>query len=73
MTMLEALESAQFVVNHQGQRTGVLLTLESWEMLVQLVEDAADAKTAANALSELNDGRPETAGWLAWDDVKDAW
>jgi hypothetical protein len=39
------------------------------------IEDAADARLAAEVLTALQaaGGRPERAGWLAWDDIREEW
>lgn len=75
MTMIEVLQSAQFVVDHKGRRTAVLLNIEEWETLINWFENIADNKIAIQALSELKEegGHPEQAGWLAWDDIRGEW
>ncbi len=68
MELVEALKSAQFVIDNEGQRTAVLMDIRSWEMLLNWIEDIADTKIASQALIELHvaGGRPQQAGWLAW-------
>ena len=75
MTIVEALKSAQFVVDNEGQQTAVLLDIQSWEALINWIEDITDLKIAAQALTELEvaGGRPQQAGWLAWDDIREEW
>ncbi len=75
MTIVETLKSAQFVVDNEGQQTAVLLDIQSWEALINWIEDITDLKIAAQALTELEvaGGRPQQAGWLAWDDIKEEW
>ena len=75
MTVVEALKSAQYVIDHNGRRTAVLLTMQSWQSLLDWIEDLADAQTAAETLTALqaSGGRPERAGWLAWDDISEEW
>jgi len=72
MTVIEALKSAQYVVDKHGHRTAVLLTIQSWQSLMDWIEDIADAHLATEALTALQatGGRPEDAGWLAWDDIR---
>lgn len=75
MTVIEALKSAQYVVDKNGHRRGVLLTMQSWQSLMSWIEDIADARLASEALTTLQaaGGRPEDAGWLAWDDIREEW
>jgi hypothetical protein len=72
MPVVEALKSAQYVVDKNGHRTGVLLTMQAWQSLMDWIEDIADARLATEALTALQaaGGRPEEAGWLAWDDIR---
>ena len=75
MSVAEALKSVQFVVDSEGQRTGVLLNIQAWDALVNWIEDVTDARIAAQALTQLQaaGGRPSQAGWLAWDDISSEW
>lgn len=71
----EALKSVQFVVDDKGQRTAVLLDIRAWEILIKWIETITDTKIAVQILDELQQagGRPEQAGWLAWDDIREEW
>jgi hypothetical protein len=71
----EALKPIQFVVDSEGRRTAVLLDIQAWERLINWIEIVTDAKIAAQALAELQQagGRPEQAGWLAWEDISEEW
>lgn len=62
-------------MDDKGQRTAVLLDIRAWEMLIKWIETVTDTKVAAQALQELHlaGGRPEQAGWLAWEDIREAW
>ena len=75
MAIREVLESARFVVDHKGHRTGVLLDIQTWETLLNWVETIADTKIAIQALNELQaaGGRPQQAGWLNWDEIRGEW
>jgi hypothetical protein len=52
-----------------------LLSIEAWSELITWIEDVTDAQIAAQALTQLQvaGGRPQQAGWLAWDDIRDEW
>ncbi len=69
MALVEALKSAQFVVDSNAAQKAVLLDSKAWEKLIDWIETIIDSKLAIQALAELEtaDGRPEKAGWLAWD------
>ena len=75
MTVVDVLKSAQFVVDNKGQQTAVLLDIESWQALVDWIEDLVDVKIASEALSELKSagGHPQQAGWLAWEEISEEW
>ena len=75
MTATEALSSVQFVVDSEGHRTAVLLDIQAWETLVDLIEDATDIGVVSQALRELQaaGGRPQQAGWLDWNDIREDW
>ena len=49
--------------------------MQSWQSLMGWIEDAADARHAAEVLTALQaaGGRPERAGWLAWDKASKEW
>lgn len=75
MVITDTMKSVQFLVNPAGQQTGVVLNMDDWERLVDWIENAIDIKIATQALRSLNQagGRPEHAGWLAWDDIEEEW
>jgi hypothetical protein len=75
MTVVEALQSVQFVVDNQGKRQAILLNIQAWETLIKWIEDVTDSKIALQALSELQEagGRPRQAGWLDWNDIREEW
>ncbi len=75
MTVIEALKSAQFVVDNSGHQTAVLLDIQSWEALLNWFEDMTDIKIATQGLTELEvaGGRPQQAGWLDWDNISEEW
>ena len=75
MTVVEALKSAQYVVDHNNHQTAVLLPMQSWQSLLDWIDNMADTHLAADALTALQaaGGRPERAGWLAWVDISEEW
>lgn len=75
MAIVEALQSAQFVFNGQGQRTAVLMDIQAWDTLIEWFEDAIDTKIAVQSLQALATagGRPQKAGYLDWDEISEEW
>lgn len=73
--VVTSLKSVQFVVDANGKRTGALLSIAAWEALLDWIENQQDAAIIQQAITELKaaGGRPEKAGWLAWEAVKDDW
>ncbi len=47
MQLTEVLDSVQYVTDHQGKKKGVLLDLDVWEGLVELVEQKTTAAPIA--------------------------
>lgn len=75
MTIVDALQSAQFVVNDEGKRTAVLMDIKAWEQMIDWLETVIDTKIATQALAELESagGRPAHANWLAWETIREDW
>ena len=75
VTVIEALKSAQYIVDHNGRRTAVLLPMQAWQSLLDWIDNMADTHLAADALTALQTAgrRPERAGRLAWDDISAEW
>lgn len=75
MAIVEALQSAQFVVNGQGHRTAVLMDIQAWDTLIEWLEDVIDTQIAVQSLTDLKTvgGRPQNAGWIEWDEIREAW
>lgn len=75
MAIVDALKSAQFVVDSKGAQKAVLLDIQAWETLIDWIENIIDTKIATQALAELQvaGGRPQQASWLAWDDISEEW
>jgi hypothetical protein len=72
MNGLEALQSVQFVTVN-GKRIAVV-DGDDWETLVEWLETLEDIDIARNAFATLHaaGGNRESAGWLKWDDLKNA-
>jgi len=75
MAITDVLQSVQYVVNERGERTAALVDIAAWETLIDWIEAVVDVTVAGQALAELSaaGGRPQQAGWLAWDELRDAW
>lgn len=72
MSVLEILESAQFVVDQEGRPSAVQIGMEAWEILLDWLEDLEDRTLVKEALPRLRE-RPEKAGALNWEAVRAEW
>jgi PHD/YefM family antitoxin component YafN of YafNO toxin-antitoxin module len=54
---------AQYVVDENGKRVGVILPVEEYERLVEELEDAEDARAADEARREIESGADELIPW----------
>lgn len=74
MATLEAPKTVQYVTDSEGRRVGVLLDIHAWEALIDWIENAADARLAGKALTELHEGGgPSKAGWIPWETAREDW
>lgn len=62
MTIMEVLESAQYVVDSQGRQTAVQFDMSTWEILRQLLEDKED-------IAEIQQARQEEDTVFSWEQV----
>jgi PHD/YefM family antitoxin component YafN of YafNO toxin-antitoxin module len=69
-TMTSLAQPTRYLVDDQGQRTAVVVDLEYWEALMDLLEDLEDLSMVQEMLARLEAG-PEASGALRWDDVRD--
>ncbi len=72
MTLAAQIDDVQFVVDRQGKITSVLIALELWRQIVDVMENADDC-SLIQSLRERLALAPEIAGSLRWDDVADQW
>jgi hypothetical protein len=63
MSVTELLESARFVVDAGGNRQAVQLDLETWEAVLELLEDLEDA-------ADMRQARQEEDDLIPWEEVK---
>ena len=70
-----AQETIHVLVDVQGRPTAVQIDWETWQRIVDALEDAEDIGLARAALAELEaaGGNPEKAGWLRLEDLEEAW
>jgi len=60
------LESVQYVVDKDGQQTAVLMDLQVWEALRQLLEDLDEDERLARLMDEVTDDE-KLQGETAWE------
>ena len=72
MTGLEALQSVQYVTV-KDKRLAVI-EANDWEAMIEWLETIEDIEIAKEAFAALKaaGGDRKRAGWLNWDDVKEA-
>ncbi len=68
----EVLSSARYLVNTQGSKTDVVLSLSVWEKVLTWLEDLDDRTIVQEWLPRLQAG-PVSSGALRWDDVSNEW
>ena len=68
----EILHSARYLVNNEGSKTDVVLSLGNWNKLLTLLEELDDRKVVQDWLPQLESG-PVLSGALRWEDVKEEW
>ena len=73
--VIEALQSAQFLVDANGQRIAVQLSISAWETVLNWIEDREDKAIVKAALPKLQGLReqPDNSDWVDWTTVKDSW
>jgi PHD/YefM family antitoxin component YafN of YafNO toxin-antitoxin module len=55
MSVVDIIESAQYVVDEQGKQTAVLLDLENWVSLRRLLEELAEDERLGELLAEVEE------------------
>lgn len=59
MSITEALTNIKYVVNASGAKTEVVLPIETWQQLIQLVEDQEDSALLREWLERRAAGKVE--------------
>lgn len=68
----EIQSSARYVVDPEGDKTDVIVSLATWEGLMAMLEDLDDREVVRQWLPKLRLG-PDASGALSWQDVADEW
>jgi len=72
MSTLEMLKSVQFVVGQDGRPSAVQMSLETWDAILEWLEDVEDRLVVKEAIPKLRVG-PQKAGALRWEEIKAEW
>ncbi|CAG0928097.1 hypothetical protein TFLX_00742 [Thermoflexales bacterium] len=72
MLGLEALKSVRFVVGRDGRPAAVQLDMETWEALLDYLEDTEDRETVKSMVAKLRAG-PQKSKAVHWSDVQAEW
>jgi hypothetical protein len=68
----EVLSSARYLVDAQGGKTDVVLSLETWQKLLAWLEELDDRAVVQEWLPRLRAG-PQDSAALRWEDVSTEW
>ena len=68
----EVLASARYLVDAQGGKTDVVLSLEAWHKILAWLEEVDDRAVVQEWLPRLQAG-PEASNALRWEDVAAEW
>jgi len=68
----EVLYSARYLVNNEGSKTDVVVSLADWNKLLTLLEELDDQKIVQEWLPKLKAG-PVSSGALRWENVREEW
>jgi len=71
-TLVGMLRSVQFVIGQDGHPTAVQIGMETWNSLLDWLEDNEDRAIVKAAIPRLRVG-PEKAAALCWDEVRAQW
>ncbi len=72
MSAMEMLKGVQFVVDQDGRPSAVQMDIETWEAVLDWLEDIEDRSLIKEAISKLRSG-PKNAGALRWEEVRSEW
>ena len=70
--LTEVLSSVRYLVDANGDKTDVVLSLSVWEKIWSWLEDMDDRMVVQEWLPRLQAG-PASSGALRWDDVSAEW
>ena len=68
----KVLYSARYLVNNEGSKTDVVVSLADWNKLLTLLEELDDQKIVQEWLPKLKAG-PVSSGALRWENVREEW
>ena len=72
MGELRELRDVRYVVDQEGKRAAVQVSIEDWRALLSYLEDLEDRTLVRNALARLKQG-PEQSQALPWQEARDEW
>jgi hypothetical protein len=71
MNVQDVVASVQFVVDPEGKPTGALLSMDTWNTIIQVLEEVEDRDLVrAYIKRRRNASSPEDMGLLSWDEVQ---
>jgi hypothetical protein len=71
MNVRDVVASVQFVVDPEGKPTGVLLSMDTWNTIIQVLEEVEDQDLLRTyMLRRRAASSPDDMGLLSWDEVQ---
>jgi len=67
-----ANQAVHYVVDKDGRPSAVQISIETWETILDKLEDIEDVEFIKSNLRQIREG-PAKKQALAWDDIKQDW
>jgi hypothetical protein len=72
MESLQALDSLQNVVDREGRRSAVQMSIDDWDALLRYLEELEDRALVRAQAPRLRKG-PAAAGAIPWEEARQGW
>jgi hypothetical protein len=72
MGLLEMLKSVRFVVDQDGHPSAVQVAMETWEAILERLEDVEDRALIREKIARCRSGPTKASAWR-WEDVRAEW
>jgi hypothetical protein len=72
MESLQLPDSLHFVVDREGHRSAVQMSIDDWDSLLRYLEELEDRALVHTLAPRLRQG-PAAAGALSWEEARQGW